>query len=164
LIGFGIGAIHLWSGQLEIAIDQLRRLTELDPDFPLAYTYLAGAFIENGDVDAARATIENEAISLDDPLSQAAVAYVYAMAGERDKARSILSQLESSPVLAEALPGQIAQVYVGLGEEDLAFAWIEKAIQSSSVWLIWLGVEPTFHRLRSNPRFAALTRNLNLPE
>ena len=164
LIGFGIGAIYLWSGQVDVAIDQLRSLTELNRDFPLGYTYLADAFIEKGDIDAALATIENDAISLDDPICLAAAAYVYAKAGKRDRALAKLGGLEGSPVLAEALSVQIAQVYLGLGDEDRAIEWVERAIQTSSVWLIWLGVEPIFHRLRSNPRFVTLTRNLNLPE
>lgn len=163
LIGFGIGAIYLWAGQVDVAIDQLRRLTELNRDFPLGYTYLADAFIEKGDIEAAVETVENAAVSLDDPICLAAVAYVYAKAGRRDSALTKLDELESSPMLAHALPVQIAQVYLGLGDEDRAIEWVERAIQTSSVWLTWLGVEPAFHRLRSNPRFAALTQGLKLP-
>ena len=163
LIGFGIGAIYLWSGQIDRALEQLGRVAELNPIFPLTYSYLAQAFIENGDLATAVATMENAPVALADPVLLSAVAYVYARAGQRAKAMELLRELEQ-PVHAEALSVQIAQVYVGLGDDDRALAWLEKAIDSSSVWLIWLGVEPTFDPLRSDPRFTALMDRLKLRE
>jgi Tfp pilus assembly protein PilF len=159
LIGFGIGAIQLWSGQIDSAIEQLRRVAELHPDFPLAYTYLAEAYVEKRDLASAVSTIENAPITLDDPISLSATAYVYAKAGERDKAQEILRELAE----ADALSVQIAQVFVGLGDMEQALAWLEKACDSSSVWLIWLIVDPAFNPLRDDPRFKDLLKRMNLP-
>lgn len=159
LIGFGIGAIYFWSGQVDKAVDQLGRVIELNPHFPLTYLYLAGAFIEKGDTASAVSTIETAPVPLVDPISLSAVAYVHACAGNRDRATRILRELERA---AEGLEVQIAQVYVGLVDHDRAVAWLEKAIDTSSVWLIWLGVDPSFNRLRSDPRFESFMRRLNL--
>ena len=162
LIGFGIGAIYFWSGQLDQAIVQLSRVIELNPSFPLTYSYLAEALVEKGDFAAAVSTIENAPAPLDDPVSASAVAYVYAKAGQRDRAHEMLHELERPEGQAEALSVQIAQIYVGLGDYDQAVNWLEKAFDTSSVWLIWLGVEPTFAALRSDRRFADLLDRLNI--
>jgi len=60
-------------------------------------------------------------------------------------------------------PYLFAVVYVGLGDKDQAFAWMEKAYQDRSFWLIWLKVEPRFDSLRDDPRFVNLLRRIGLP-
>jgi TolB-like protein/predicted Zn-dependent protease len=164
LIGFGIGAIRLWSGKNDLAIEQLGRVAELDPSFPLSYSYLAEAYIEKGDLETAVKIIESASTTLNDPVSLSAVAYVYARASERDRSLEILGELERSPGQAEAMAVQIAQVYVGLEDTDQALAWLEKAGQTSSVWLIWLAVDPAFNALRSDTRFKDLLKRMGLPE
>ncbi len=162
LIGFGIGAIYLWSGQSERAIDQLQRVVELNPNFPLAYSYLAEAYVENGDFASAIATFDNAPIALNDAISLSAAAYVYAKAGDRPRALEILSELEKQSSEGDAPAIQLAQICVGLGDNEKAFAWLEKACDERSVWLIWLGVDPTFNPLRPDPRFAELMRRVGL--
>jgi len=164
LLAFGIGAIQLWSGQTDDSIEQLRRVVELHPDFPLAYSYLAEAYVEKGDLASAISTIENAPIALDDPFSLSAAAYIHAKAGERDRAIEILSELERPLGQAEALSVQIAQVYVGLDDKEQTLAWLEKACDASSVWLIWLVVDPAFNPLRGDTRFKDLLKRMNLPE
>jgi adenylate cyclase len=164
LIDFGIGAIQLWSGQTDDSIEQFGRVIELHPDFPLAYSYLAEAYVEKGDLASAISTIENAPTALDDPLSLSAAAYVYAKAGERYRAQEILSELERPLGQAEALSVQIAQVYAGLDDNAQALAWLEKACDASSVWLIWLAVDPAFNPLRGDARFKDLVKRMNLPE
>lgn len=163
LIAFGIGAISLWAGKNEDAIEHLIRLTEMNPEFPLAHSYLAEAYIEKGDVAAAVSAIEAAPTSLDDPISLSAVAYVYACAGERDRARKIIDDLIASD-RADPVDVQIAQVYAAFGEFERAFEWLEKAFQRHSVWLMWTGVEPAFKALRSDERFHRFLNRMGLSQ
>ena len=59
-------------------------------------------------------------------------------------------------------PYLIAIVYVGLGDKDQAFAWLDKAFQDRSSLLLWLKVEPQFDSLRDDPRFQDLLRRVGL--
>ena len=59
-------------------------------------------------------------------------------------------------------PYHFATVYAGLGENDLAFAWLERAYADHSYWMIYLNVEPTLDGLRRDPRFDDLLRRMNL--
>ena len=58
----------------------------------------------------------------------------------------------------------IAQIYLGLGDNEQALASLEKAGDEQSVWLIWLGVDPKFDPPCSDPRFKEMLKRLNLPE
>ncbi len=86
----------------------------------------------------------------------------YALAGERDKAQQALDELREMSKRRYISPYLFAVVYVGLGDKEQAFAWLEKAYQDRSFWLIWLKVEPRFDSLRDDPRFQDLLRRIGL--
>ena len=55
-------------------------------------------------------------------------------------------------------------IYAGLDEKDEAFAWLEKAYQERSWWLVWIKMEPMVDNLRSDSRFKDLMRRVGLPQ
>ena len=59
----------------------------------------------------------------------------------------------------------IALVYAGLGQNDEAMRWLEKAYQARSAWLILLAlkVNPRWDALRSDVRFQDLLRRIGFP-
>jgi hypothetical protein len=57
----------------------------------------------------------------------------------------------------------VAIVYLGLGGNDLAMNWLEKAYADRSNGLVFLKVEPELDPLRSDARFIALQNKLNFP-
>jgi len=66
--------------------------------------------------------------------------------------------LESNLVSSE-----IARVYVGLGELNDAFVWLEKAYHGREPILAYLQVDPGFDALRPDPRFQDLLRRMKFP-
>ena len=107
--------------------------------------------------------ISVEPIALNDPVTLSAAAYVYAKAGERHKALEILSEIQRLSSQEYEPAFHIAQIYLGLGDNEQAFAWLDKACDERSVWLIWLGVDPKFDPLRSDPRFEELLKKIRFP-
>jgi hypothetical protein len=76
--------------------------------------------------------------------------------GERSKALQMLEELKEISK-TRFVPGFFyALVYVGLPEDDQAFARLEKTCQSASIRLAYLDVEPIWDPIRTNPRFAAV--------
>ena len=57
----------------------------------------------------------------------------------------------------------VALVYAGLGENDQAFAWLNKGYAERTHWLVWLKLDPRWDSLRSDPRFQDLLRRMGLP-
>jgi hypothetical protein len=84
------------------------------------------------------------------------LARAYALAGRTDEARRLLGRLSSR--------AQIASVQTALGEKEAALASLEEALDTRDYAVVWLKTNPTFDSLRSEPRFQALLRRLNLPE
>ena len=51
--------------------------------------------------------------------------------------------------------------YLGLGDTEEAFAWLERAAEERSNIMQWLKVHPFFDPLRGDPRFAEFLRRAN---
>jgi hypothetical protein len=60
-------------------------------------------------------------------------------------------------------PHWIASIYAGLGENDAAFEWLDKAVEKRFGPLIYLNVNPIWDNLRSDPRFKTLGQRVGLP-
>ena len=62
----------------------------------------------------------------------------------------------------ESLAQYQAAVYVGLGDKDQAFAWLEKGFQARNATMVFLALDLTYDPLRSDPRYADLLRRMGL--
>ena len=58
-------------------------------------------------------------------------------------------------------PFHVATVYVGLGDYDEAFQWLDNAFYALA--LAWLNVAPEYEVLPSDPRLQALIERIGLP-
>jgi hypothetical protein len=88
--------------------------------------------------------------------------YCYAVTGKRAEARQLLQELEAKYVRRESLGQHVAEVYVGLGEKDQAFRWLEKDFVQRSGRLPHFIWRFTFDDLRSDPRYMDLVRRMGL--
>ena len=60
------------------------------------------------------------------------------------------------------MPFEMAAIYAQLGEKDLAFEWLDKAIENRHYPVMFLRVTPDIDPLRADPRFANLLRRVGL--
>ena len=60
----------------------------------------------------------------------AALGHAYTVAGQRDKALAVLDDLQTRAKSRCISPLDIATVYLGLGETDATFAWLERAYET----------------------------------
>jgi hypothetical protein len=62
-------------------------------------------------------------------------------------------------------PYNVSVIYAGLGENDQAFAWLDRAYNDRSYYLaVYLTTDARMDSLRSDPRFGELQRRVGLPE
>lgn len=59
-------------------------------------------------------------------------------------------------------PTLLAGLHALSGERDLAFAWLEKAIDSRDGWMALLKIQPAYDNIRSDPRFTELLHRVGL--
>ena len=93
----------------------------------------------------------------------AALGHAFAVSGQTEKAQQLLDNLKKLSNQRYVSSADIAMIYVGLGDNDQAFAWLQKAFLERSWYLVLLRVDPRLDSLRSGPRFQALLRRVNLP-
>ena len=56
----------------------------------------------------------------------------------------------------------IAEIHAGLGENEEAIRWLERASEERAVPMISIQVNPKFDRLRQHPGFQAIVRRMRL--
>lgn len=152
------------SRQYDRSIAQLRDTLEMDPSYEWAYLILGQAHEQKGEYGPALIELRKAVeLSRDSPLMVSALAHAYAVSGNQTEAQKLLAQLISKSGQQYVSPYYIAIVYLGLGKNDLAMTWLEKAFADHSNGLVFLRVEPELDPLRSNTRFIALQHKLNFP-
>jgi TolB-like protein/DNA-binding winged helix-turn-helix (wHTH) protein/Tfp pilus assembly protein PilF len=157
------GTILYFSRQYDRAIEKLRAVLEVDPNFLHAHI-LAFVYVQKGMFADAQADLEKWRRVDDTPWSLAQSAYVFGRSGQQAEARRALEKLEQLNRRHQIDPAPILIAYVGMGNKDEALAWLEKAYSQHSNVLTTLKVDPAFDPLRSDPRFQDLLRRVGLAQ
>ncbi len=162
--------VHGWLGetlclgrQYDRALKQALRLVELAPSaFPaymvLGHVYLALDRFEES-IAASRRAVE---LSGRLPLALGWLGLALGLGGQTSEARSILDQLRTLTAQRYVPPTSFAWIYLGLGELDDAFLWMEKAVAAPDRMMSPIKTYPFFDPLRADPRFIALLHKMNL--
>ena len=159
-----LGEIHAWRGDSSAAIALWEKARELDPTYPELHQTIAGILCARDASGEAIGILQAKlSISPEDPILKADLGYCQAVAGRPEQARRILGELELRSRETYVSPMHRAQIHVGLGETEQAFAALEEAFDDRSFFLLYLSVDPQFDPLRSDPRFSDLLRRIGLP-
>ncbi len=163
LANVGEGGALLSAGCADEARERLQKTVDLDPNFWIAHLALGAVCLQKGMYPEALAEYgmarefsrgNSEAISM--------TGYTWARAGYAVKARGVLDELKSLSAQRYIPASNIATVYIALGEQDEAIAWLEKAYQERDVRLSSLKIAPKWDSLRSDPRFVAILKRVGL--
>ncbi|MFZ0918081.1 MAG: protein kinase, partial [Candidatus Udaeobacter sp.] len=164
IINSDLGKLLVFARQPDEAIEQLQKTLETDPDFPLAHLFLALAYSQKGLHDQAIAELQQQANRPGSrTIFKAVLGFVYGQSGRKDDAIAILNELKGSTSSEQVgSPFEIALVYTGLGENDQALDWLEKAETERDPFLIYIKVDPNFDGLHHDPRFQSLVQRVRL--
>jgi hypothetical protein len=90
------------------------------------------------------------------------LAKAYALAGQRRKAVVLLEALQRRRQRRYVPAAAFVNAYLGLGDTEEVFVWLDQGFKEKSNLMQWLAVDPMFDSLRSDPRFVPLVRRVGL--
>jgi len=157
-----VGWILFYSRRYDEAIREFQRGLTIAPNDPWALWALSFALIGAEQFDEAIRTLEKTA-SLSDrsPAVLGLLARAYARGGHRAEALQVVDELRRRGQKGYVPPAAFVNAYLGLGDTEQAFAWLEKAADERSNMMQFLKVHPFFDSLRGDPRFAEFLRRAN---
>lgn len=164
IIGINISEMYQIQNNHQASIENSLKLIELDPNFPLAYTYLGLSYLKLGRNAEAIANIEKAVeLSNRDGNILPDLGYAYAVTGKRSDAIAIAKELEGKYAKKEENGMNVAEVYVGLGDKDKAFEWLERDVQKKEN-MADIRFYTVFESIRDDPRYKDILKQMGLPE
>lgn len=149
---------YYFARQYDRAMEQGAKALDMDPNFGFAYWHRGMAFIQQKRFSDA-ITALRKAISLSGPATTfiSYLGYANARLGKSREARQMIAQLERVSKRQYVSSYFIAIIYMGLGDLDRTFEWLEKAYEERSGFMAFINIEPMLDALRGDPRFKALS-------
>jgi TolB-like protein/DNA-binding winged helix-turn-helix (wHTH) protein/Flp pilus assembly protein TadD len=140
--------------------EAIRDLQRDEPD----HRYLGMALIANGQPDEAIPVLEKALGTDRNPAVMGVLVRAYAHAGRRREALRLLDELKQRQQKSDVPAAPFVNAYLGLGDNEQAFVWLEKAYKEESNLLQLLKVHPYFDPLRGDPRFTDLLHRVGLDQ
>jgi TolB-like protein/DNA-binding winged helix-turn-helix (wHTH) protein/Tfp pilus assembly protein PilF len=164
-----VGRTYFYARDYPAALAQFQRAIRLNPAFALNYVRLSNLYEYTGDYSKAIAELTRaRMLSGEEPESVVAkeegLRKALAARGPRGYWEKVLELEAIAPNPPEAGLGadRLAMIYSNLGEFDKALTVLEDAYAQRRATYSYLGIEPAFDPLRSNPRFIRLMRTVHL--
>ena len=135
----------------------------VSPDDAQALWYMGFTLIAKGKPEEAIPVLE-KAVSLTDraPGAIGVLIRAYASAGRHDEALKLLAELKKRSAKGYVPTGAFVNAYLGLGNKEQGFVWLDGACEEQSNILQFLKVHPFFDPIRDDPRFKSLLRRVGL--
>ena len=157
-----LGWIYYLSGQNDKAIEQCRKILELDPSSFPARRYLGLAYEAKGMYAEAITEFQTGVKLSGSPLMLALLGHAYAVAGKTAEAKQVLNDLQQLQDQRYVSPYTVAAIHAGLGDDEQAFKWLERAVEERDIWLMNLKVDPVFAKLRNKRQFTDILARIRL--
>jgi serine/threonine protein kinase/Tfp pilus assembly protein PilF len=157
------GLAMYYNRQYDNAIEIARKTLELDPNYAAAHRLLSLAYQGKELFDEAIAENRNWGTLTGNKVeTTVALAQLYAVSGQKEDAKKLIEVVEKDKLVIDQVCRGLAMVYAALGENDIAFKWLEKSYERHEESLLSLKVDPKADRLRSDPRFIALLKRIGV--
>jgi len=158
-----VGWALYYARRFDESLEELRNVIAADPEFSLPYMWLAANFSTKKMWDEAIAAAQKFVeLSGEAVMGVSILGMVYGFAGMKAEALKTLERLDGMSKDRYVGPFMRAMVWTGLGDKDKALENLEKAYEERESPMAWLKVWPVFDFLRSEPRFQAVLKKMNL--
>jgi pentatricopeptide repeat protein len=145
------------------AIREARGAVAVRPNNASAFQEL-GFVLLGKDLNAEAIPVLERAVALSNgsPASEGVLVRAYARAGRREDALRLLAEMKKKREAGYFPAAAFVNAYLGLGDKEQAFVWLEEAYKEQSNILQFVKTHPFFDPIRNDPRFVDLERRIGL--
>ena len=158
-----LGEAYYQARRYTDAIAETKKSLDLDSNYPITLINMGRAY-EQMEMHSQALQIYQQLLALvpDDLGSLALMGHNQAITGDRPHALATILRLKQISTTRYVSSLYTALIYVGLGQKDNAFIWLEKAYNERCEYLIYLATEPMADPIRGDPRFPEFLKRLGL--
>jgi serine/threonine protein kinase/Flp pilus assembly protein TadD len=162
-----VGMTLYYSRQYDRAIAAATKGLELEPKSPAPHDVLGLVYEQEGQLDRAITEFQKARAlqsSVGGPARRLAqLGHAYAISGKSAEAQGVLAQMKRASRQYSVPSFDFAIVYLGLGEKNEAFHWMDRAFNERPSDLPSIKIDPRFDGSHSDPRYQVLLRRMGLP-
>ena len=131
--------------------------------FPLHYFWLGRVYLHTGELQKAIETFEKgTGFATINENVLGGLGLAYALAGREKEARELLGQLNEISKEKYIDTSPFALIYMGLGDKDKAFEYLEKSFDVGDMYVFYIPIDPIFKELHEDSRFRALLKKMGI--
>jgi TolB-like protein/Tfp pilus assembly protein PilF len=161
--GGEISWILFQARRFDDAIREANSALAVHPDNNVGRLFLAFALIANNrPADAIPVLERGVSLTAMSPAALGVLVRAYAHAGRRSDALRCLAELQRRSKEGYVPTAAFVNAYLGLGDKEETFYWLERAYKEQSAMLQHLKTHPYFDPIRGDPRFDNLVRRVGL--
>jgi tetratricopeptide (TPR) repeat protein len=153
IINVNVGILLALNGDIGGSRVQLDRTIELDRSWFNSYFWRGTIELMDGKVAESIPYLQ-KSVELNRSLRPVGVlGYALAAAGRRDEALKLVRELEDLYSKGTSSASNIASIYIGLGDQEKAYEWLEKGFNERDVEIARILWAPQFNALRNEDWF-----------
>jgi serine/threonine-protein kinase len=161
---WAVAYYHYSSKQYDRAIKHLLAVIDLEPSFYLAYCVMGLDYAQLGMEESSIAALEKAGeLVPSNPFTTGLLAYAKGKAGKTEESLKLIEKLQIQMERTYVPAKSFMFAYAGVEDWSAVLDWAEKSVDDRDPMSIMnLLMEPTLDPVRSNPRYAAIFRKMNL--
>jgi serine/threonine protein kinase/Tfp pilus assembly protein PilF len=159
-----LGVVCRFAKQFDRAIEACKRAIAMDPSMMYAHLELGQAYFGKSMYEEALMEFkkEREISGGAHAWAEVETGWTYVEMGKPDEAQKVLDNLLERSKTEYVSPFILASMHSVLGRNDECFKWLNRAYEEHDHWLYWLKIVWELDSVRSDPRYTALLKKMNL--
>jgi Predicted integral membrane protein len=165
IINTDVALIYFIQTNYQLAIEKCATVLEIDPGFAVALFVKGLSYEQLEQYDDAKNCFQKALeLTKGHTIIKGALIHTLARSGKTAEAESLLAELKEEAATIYVSPYTIACAYAGLKKTETALDYLEKAVETHSVWLIHLHMksDPRLDPVRGDKRFSDLLKKMGL--
>jgi TolB-like protein len=152
-----LGCIDYYRGDYENAMRHYREAVAMDPHSPVPYWGLGKTLSLQGKYGEAVKVMRQfkPANGFEPPLLTAEIGYALGREGKTSEAQREVAELREESKSAFVDPYLVSLIYLGMGDEQVALQWLNRAYAVRSSFLISISTEPKWKSMIERPALQA---------